>query len=234
MADVSSLKVDMHSHLIPGIDDGVNNTDDAVMILKRMQELGYEKVITTPHIMADVYLNNPDVIFNGLQELRIALQKADVDIVVEAAAEYCLDDGFRKHLENNNLLALKDKYLLVELPYFSVPPDFYENLFELQINKYKVVLAHPERYAFWYDNFSKLEDLKIRDVFFQINMISLTGFYSQAVKKVTEKLIDLDMVDFAGSDIHNLPYLEWFDKSLYMPYLEKLLDSGKLKNHLLL
>ena len=234
MADVSTLKVDMHSHLIPGIDDGVNSIEDAIVILRRMQQLGYKKVITTPHIMADVYLNNPDIIKNGLQELKTALQIADVDIVVEAAAEYCLDDGFSKHLENNNLLTLKDNYLLVELPYFSVPPDFYENLFELQINKYKIILAHPERYAFWYNDFSKLEDLKIRDILFQINMISLTGYYSNAVKKVTEKLIDLGMVDFAGSDLHNIPYLEKFENSLYMPYLEKLLDSGKLKNSLLL
>lgn len=232
--DLSTLKVDMHSHLIPGIDDGVNNLETSVSIVKKLHEFGLQKIITTPHIMADMYQNTTETITKGLNELKQALKENNINIEIDAAAEYCMDDGFKQQMNSGKLLTLKDDFILVELPYFSVPPDLYENIFELQVNKYKVIIAHPERYAYWYEDFSKLEDLKNRGLYFQANLISLTGAYSIHAKKLTEKLIELNMIDFVGSDIHNLPYLEYFEKSLYLPVLKKLLQSGMLKNHLLL
>ncbi len=232
--DISAIKVDMHSHLLPGIDDGVPDLQTSISIIKKFKELGYQKIITTPHIMSDIYKNTPEIIISAANKVREAIANEGIDIEFEAAAEYLIDDSFREILESNNLLTLKDKYLLIELPYFSAPPDIYEILFELQVNDYKIILAHPERYAYWHHDFSKLENLKFRDIFFQINIISLTGTYSPQVKKIAEKLIDLNMVDFAGSDAHYFQHTKLLEKSLYLPYTEKMLNSGNLKNHLLL
>ncbi len=231
--DISSFMVDMHSHLIPGIDDGVKDYESSIKIIREFISLGYKKVITTPHIMADIYKNNPEIIQKGLTELREVLKKENIEIEIDAAAEYLLDESFKEHLKNKNLMPLKDNYILVEVPYFSVPPDLYENIFEMQINNYKIIMAHPERYSFWYDDFSKLEDLKNRDVFFQLNLLSLSGYYPHPVKKIAEKLIDAEMIDFVGSDLHNTQQLPYFKKVLNSPALEKLLLSGKIKNDLL-
>jgi protein-tyrosine phosphatase len=232
--DVSGLLVDMHSHLIPGIDDGVKDLSSALTIIKYLQSLGYKKIITTPHIMLDIYKNTPEIILSEIEVLKKAVKDEGIEIEIEAAAEYLLDESFKDNMQKNNLLTLKDNYVLVELPYFMVPPDFYENIFELQTNNYKVIIAHPERYSYWHDDFSKLEDLKIRDVLFQINILSLSGYYSSQVKKVAERLIHHEMVEFAGSDLHNPQQLEFFQKALHTHSMEKLVKSGKLQNHLLL
>jgi tyrosine-protein phosphatase YwqE len=227
------LKADMHSHLIPGIDDGSPDMKTSLFLIREMKQLGYQKLITTPHISSDLYKNNPEIIQKGLLALQNRLKQEKIDIIIEAAAEYLIDDGFESLLNNNNLTTFSNKFLLIELPYFHLPPNLYDITFELQIKGYKIMLAHPERYLYWFNNMSKYEELKDRGVYFQLNMISLTGHYSQEVKKMAEKLIDARMIDFLGSDLHNPHYLEILKKSRYEIYLEKALMSGKIQNHTL-
>ena len=221
---------DMHSHLIPGIDDGAPNMEMVLEILGLMSKLGYKKVITTPHIMSDLYVNNATIIRNGEAEVKEAIQKAGIPIEFSAAAEYLIDEGFSKHLEAKELMTMGDNYVLVELPYFSPPPNLKSVLFELQLAGFKVILAHPERYSYWHNHFSTLEDLKDRSVFFQVNIISLSGHYSEKIRKVSQKLIEADMIDFLGSDVHSLQYFNLIEKTRQEPLLQKLLNSGRLKN----
>lgn len=231
--DLGRLVTDMHSHLIPGIDDGSPNMDTSVKLIKGMQNLGYKKLITTPHISTDIYKNNPEVIQQGLLKLRNRLEEENIDIEIVAAAEYLLDDGFETLLSENQLLTFGNKHVLVELPYFHIPPNLYEITFELQIKGYKIILAHPERYLYWYNDFNQFKALKDRGIYFQMNMISLTGHYSVEVKKMAEKLVDNEMIDFLGSDLHNAFYLEILKKTRYEIYLEKVMKSGAIQNHLL-
>ncbi len=227
------LKTDMHSHLIPGIDDGSPDMDTSVFLIREMKQLGYQKLITTPHISSDIFKNTTEIIQKGLAALQHRLEMEKLDIKVEAAAEYLIDDGFEKRLNSNNLITFSNKFLLVELPYFHLPPNLYDITFELQIKGYKIMLAHPERYLYWFNNMKKYEELKDRGVYFQLNMISLTGHYSQEVKKMAEKMIDAQMIDFLGSDLHNQHYLNILKKSQFEIYLEKVLMSGKIQNHIL-
>ncbi len=231
--DVSPLVTDMHSHLIPGIDDGVPDLDTAIALIKELAGLGYRKIVTTPHIMVDLYKNTPEIIRKGEKQVKEAIEAEKIEMEFEASAEYQLDEGFVSHFRNGELMTFGGKYLLLELSYFNAPPNLYEMLFDLQVAGYKVILAHPERYAYWHRDFSKLEDLKNRNVYFQLNMISLSGYYSLPIKKISERLIDGGMVDFIGSDLHSHQYLNLIEKALYEPYLEKLIGSGTLKNHLL-
>jgi protein-tyrosine phosphatase len=230
LTDFSAVKADMHSHFIPGIDDGAKTLEDSVNLIRRMHELGYKKLITTPHIQHDFFRNTPEIILSGLEKVRAALKSENIPVQLEAAAEYLLDDGFEEKAARGNLLSFSDRYILVELSYFNPNPNLKTFVFNLQVDGYKVILAHPERYTYWFSDFSKYEDLKNRGVFFQVNLVSLAGFYPDPVKKMAEKLIDKEMIDFVGSDMHNMNYMQALEKCLKEKALLKLVESGKLMN----
>lgn len=220
----------MHSHLIPGIDDGAKTLDDSVSLVRRMNSLGYTKLITTPHIQHDFFRNTPEIILGGLEKVRNAVREEKIPVELEAAAEYLLDDGFETLAEQGKLLSFSGKHILVELSYFNPNPNLKSLVFNLQCDGYKVILAHPERYTYWFSDIGKFEDLKSRGVFFQLNIVSLAGFYPDPVKKFAEKLIDKGMYEFAGSDMHNMNYMNALEKSLKEKSLKKLIESGKLLN----
>jgi protein-tyrosine phosphatase len=220
----------MHSHLIPGIDDGARTLDDSITLARRMHQLGYKKLITTPHIQHEFFRNTPEIILSGLEKVRKAMKTENIPVEIHAAAEYLLDDGFEEKAARGNLLTFSGKYLLVELSYYNPHPNLKTFVFNLQVDGYKVILAHPERYTYWFSDFSMYEDLKDRGVFFQINLVSLAGFYPEPIKKMAEKLIDKGMIEFVGSDMHNTNYLEALEKSLKERSLAKLVASGKLLN----
>jgi len=232
-ADLSAMKTDMHSHLIPGIDDGAPDMTTVITLLSLMAKWGLQKVITTPHIMNDLYRNTSEIIREGEKKVREAIQKAGIQIEFKAAAEYLLDDGFPRLVEKKDLLTISDNYLLVELPYFSPPVNLKEILFEVQLAGYRIILAHPERYAYWHSNFGKYEELYANGLFFQLNVISLSGNSSSKTRRLSQKLIDAEMIDFLGTDIHNLQYFTIVEKTLREPSLMKLIDSGRLKNPVL-
>ncbi len=226
------LQTDIHSHLIPGIDDGAKSMAASLNLVKKLKELGFRKLVTTPHVMVDLYRNDAARIKSGAEALRKALAESGMEIELEAAAEYKIDEGLPVLLEQGELLSFGDNYLLVELPYYSPPLDLKEQLFALQSAGYTPILAHPERYVYWHKEFSKLEELKGLGVLFQLNTISLSGHYPRLTKKTSVKLIDAGMVDFLGSDVHNSQYFPLLEKAMQEPALRKLIDSGTLKNHL--
>jgi protein-tyrosine phosphatase len=228
--DLSLLVTDFHSHLIPGIDDGVNNMDDAIDLIKQFKQLGYKKLITTPHIQDEFYKNNPEIILKGLQEVKAAVAAANIEMELEAAAEYLIDDGFLEKFSNQKLMTFGDNHLLIEFSYYSPHPDLKNILFNLQLEGYKLVLAHPERYTYWHNNFKSLQELKDREVLFQLNTVSLSGHYGKEAKAMAEKMIRHKMIDFIGSDMHNWHYMTSLLSACYKKSLKTLMDSGKLLN----
>lgn len=232
-ADMSAIGTDMHSHLIPGIDDGSDSLETSIELIKGMQALGYKKLITTPHIQGEFYCNTPETIMPGLQRVQRELAKQHINIELQAAAEYLIDDKFEQKYKSGELLTFGRKHLLVEFSYFNEHPRWRDFFFDLQIAGYNLILAHPERYSYFFREFAKYEEIKDRGVLFQININSLTGYYSGEVKKMAERFIDLGMVDLAGSDLHNAHYLQALQQASSNKYLRKLIDSGNLKNHTL-
>jgi protein-tyrosine phosphatase len=232
-ADMGILATDMHSHLIPGIDDGAKTIEDSIELIRNLQEMGYKKIITTPHIQGEFYQNTPEIINAGLERVRRELKKQNIFIEIEAAAEYLIDDKFEEKYKSGNLMTFGKKCLLVELSYFNEHPNWKQFIFDLQIEGFQIILAHPERYSYWFRNWRKYEEMKDRGVWFQLNIISLTGYYSNEVKKVAEKMIDEGLMDLAGTDMHNLRYMEALQNARTEKYLRKLMDSGKLKNQIL-
>ncbi|HYG52179.1 MAG TPA: CpsB/CapC family capsule biosynthesis tyrosine phosphatase [Flavobacteriales bacterium] len=224
------LKADMHSHFIPGIDDGAQTIDDSLALIAEMKALGYAKVITTPHIMGDTYKNGKHNILPGLELVRAAVNEKSIDIVVEASAEYYIDADLEDKIRARDMLPFSNNYILFEMPFVSEPPNLGSIIFELQLGGYKPVMAHVERYPFWFTNFNKIIDLRDKGVFIQMNITSLTGIYGLPTKKIAEKLIDEKMVDFLGSDCHHLGHIELIKKACHLPYLEKAIKNCELLN----
>ncbi len=235
LPDFSALQVDLHSHLIAGVDDGSNSIDESLQMLRKFQRLGYSKVITTPHIMTDYYRNTPEIILGGLSDLKQELDKTDIDIEVEVAAEYYIDHEFQEKLEQNEeFLTFGDRYILVEFSFQDAPLNLEQILFDLQIARYKPVLAHVERFAAFHRNKQIFQKLKDKGIFFQLNLISLAGYYSKPVKTIAEYLIKNEMIEFAGSDAHGMRHLEALDSIRSNKYAIELIKSGRLLNNELL
>jgi len=230
--DFARIGVDMHSHLIPGIDDGSTTIEESVELIRAMKDLGYKKHIITPHIMADKYKNTPEIIREGLDKLRNAVKELRIDMELEAAAEYLIDDQLMEKIDSGNILTLGDNFILTELSYFTEPPNINAIFFELQTNGYNVILAHPERYLYWHDKKDKYRDLYDRGIYLQLNINSLTGWYSKESKKIAEYLIDNKLIKFLGSDTHNLVYPNELRKCTAMPYLHKAFETNKIMNYI--
>jgi protein-tyrosine phosphatase len=227
--DLSIIGVDMHSHLIPGIDDGSRSMDETIAMLAKFESLGYKKIITTPHIMQEVYPNTSEIINQGLNQVQETAKSLGLSIEIEAAAEYYFDDHLIELIKNRNVLSFGDAYVLVEFS-FHTPPIFENQLFfEMQMAKYKPVLAHFERYPYFHDSLDKAKEYREKGVNIQVNLNSLTGHYGPQVRKQAEKLIDANLVDFVGSDCHRMQHLMILEEHLSNPYFHKL-EKLVLKN----
>jgi protein-tyrosine phosphatase len=229
-ADFSVLKADMHSHFIPGIDDGAKTMNDSLQLIRAMEEFGYTKVVTTPHIMSDAYRNTPEIILGGLEKVREAVAKAGMKIKVDAAAEYYLDYDFERKLKEKKLLTFGQNYVLFEMAFVNPPDNLNGFIFDMQMAGYKPVMAHVERYGFWQSDYSKYEDFASRGVILQLNINSVTGHYSQETKKAAQWLIDKDMISLVGSDCHHMGHIELMKKAQTDKYMHKLLASKRLLN----
>jgi len=225
------LKTDMHSHLIPAIDDGAASLNDSIDMIKALYELGYQKIITTPHVMSDFYKNTPETILRGLDLVRAELQKQNIYVELQAAAEYYLDYEFEEKIKKGNLLTFSDNYILVETSFLEAPPNFKDLIFQLQLLGYKVILAHPERYPFM--SMEDYEDLQSRSVFLQLNLISLIGHYGADVQKKANKMIDHELISFVGTDCHHMGHAALYEKCQTTRAWHQLVGSGKLLNHTL-
>lgn len=223
-----TLKVDIHSHLLPGIDDGVKSFGESLEILRALQNLGYQKVITTPHIYSEVYPNTPAIIEAKYDELMLHLKESDLSIEVDYAAEYFIDTSFLEVInKGERILTFGNKYVLMETPFLSKPLIFDEVIFQLKAKGYIPVLAHPERYLYLENDMTWLKEISARGVLLQINLPSLVGVYGNSVKKMALELINESKVSFFGSDLHRIKQLPVVTQALKtrLKKVEPLNDS---------
>jgi len=224
------LKVDLHSHLIPGIDDGSQSMEESLSLLKVMEVLGYQKVITTPHIMLDAYRNTPESIRNGLQTLREAAAKEGISIEIDAAAEYYLDDGFEDLLRKGDLLSIKGNYLLFETSYFAKPIQLEEMIFSISSSGYIPLMAHPERYRYVKDPLAEYGRFKELGVLFQVNLNSFGGHYGKDAKYKANFLRKEGMIDFLGSDVHHAKQVDTLSGVFLSEAYRDIFEHNKILN----
>jgi protein-tyrosine phosphatase len=233
-ADFSSLYCDMHSHLIPGIDDGVPDIETSIKLITGLMNIGYKKIITTPHVMWDLYKNNNEIIRSGCEAVKNEIDNKKLPIDFYAAAEYFIDDHFDKLVDDDlPLLTLRENMVLVEFPFVQEPAELKKIIFKLQIKGYQPVIAHPERYLYFGANKNWYEELKNAGCVFQINLLSLIGFYGKAPQELSQYLIRKKFIDLLGTDLHNEQHLEILQNYPALDLVSKLVDSGLVQNHLL-
>ncbi|SEB70292.1 Tyrosine-protein phosphatase YwqE [Tenacibaculum sp. MAR_2009_124] len=205
--------VDIHSHLLPGIDDGAKDLENSIQLIEKMSSYGINNFVTTPHVLGDVYPNSSELILEKSNEVKSELIKRGYkNIQFRAAAEYMMDEKFVDRLANDDILTLKDNYILVEMSYFNAPFNLFDILFEIQLKGYKPVLAHPERYNFYHKDFQMYYKLKKAGCVFQLNLLSLTEQYGKGVQKITNKLLEEGLYDFVGTDTHHMNHLRLLNK----------------------
>ena len=204
-----SIHTDMHSHFLPGIDDGSPNLETSLELIRRMMKLGYKKFITTPHIMWEMYKNTPEIINEKLELLRSALKTAGMDVEINAAAEYFLDDHVEKLLnQKQKLLTLHDNLVLVEFSLASQPFNVKDVLFEMTMQGYQPVIAHPERYVYFEQAKDFYDELKDAGYHFQLNINSLSGYYGRSANTLAQHLIKIIELSYVGfyslNSAHNI------------------------------
>jgi len=225
--------IDLHSHLIPGIDDGSLNMEQSIQMVKTLKEMGFKRLITTPHIMSHKFPNNKDIILRGLDSLKNELLSNNIDIPIQAAAEYYYDEHFIELIERKDLLTFGDNYVLFELSYTTPVFGLEQVVYKLLSAGYKPILAHPERYSYFNSNLEKYHQLKDMGLLFQLNVNSLNNFYGKKVKIAAKYLINKGLVDFVGSDTHRPNYLESLQKSLSIKEFKSIENKNRILNNYL-
>jgi protein-tyrosine phosphatase len=223
------METDIHSHLLPGIDDGVPDVATAVHFIAQLQHLGIKKIITTPHIMMDRYPNSTETMAGPYQAVKDALVQKNISLPFHYAAEYYLDEQFEA-LMKLPLHTLNGQLILVEISFMSAPPQLHQWLFELESLGYTPLLAHPERYNYCHKNFEMYEQFKQWGCKFQLNLLSLTGYYGKHIQQAAEKLIELEMIDFIGTDLHHERHLRAIQDIAKNKKLRLLLEKYPFQN----
>ena len=228
------LKVDIHSHLIPGIDDGAQSMEESLILLRGLEEIGYKKVITTPHIMLDAYKNNRKIILSGLDDLRRVAKEEEIALEIDAAAEYYLDDGFLDLLKEGNMLTFADDHLLFETSYVAKPMQLEEMIFAIGAAGYKPVMAHPERYRYVKDPEKEYGRLKELGVMFQVNLNSFGGGYGKQAQGQALFLSQHGMIDLLGSDTHHKKHVSSLGKVIQSERYSEIFENNTILNDTLL
>ncbi len=203
--DFSFLGCDMHSHFIPGIDDGAKTPEDSLELIRGMQARGYSKLITTPHVYGEFYNNSGNDILDHYIVLKELLAYNGIAMSLDVAAEYFLDQHFMNVILPGGLLTFGGarKYVLVEVSMMGWPRVFDEIIFAIQAQGYSPVLAHPERYTYEGDPSFFLR-LKERNILMQLNLLAVSGYYGATIRERAFRYLDAGVYDFCGSDVHHL------------------------------
>jgi protein-tyrosine phosphatase len=227
VTNIAWLGVDIHSHLLPGIDDGAKDLTQSVIFIKALNALGFNKLFCTPHIFSDLYPNTPKTILSALDNVNSAIKQLNLNVEISSAAEYMIDETFKI---SEQLLGLPGKYILIEMSYMYETPNIEQIISGLQLIGYNVILAHPERYGFYHKYPEKYDKLKHAGVFFQLNLLSVSGYYGKHVKGIADNLLAKGSYDFAATDLHHQHHLTALKLIISNGSLYKLIGNYPFKN----
>ncbi|MFT3679162.1 MAG: histidinol phosphatase [Ferruginibacter sp.] len=220
------VTTDIHSHILPGIDDGSPNIETSLKLVKGLYDIGIRKTVATPHVIGDMYRNTPEIINEALEKLNTACRENNIQVEISAAAEYMLDDYFLKLLHNNEtLLPIHGKIILTEQSYATPTTNLNEISFDLVSRGYKPIMAHPERYFFYHNDYDEYGHLKDMGFLLQVNLLSLTGYYGKAVVKAAKYILENDLADLVGTDMHHERHLRALQDKNNLEIFQKYLGN---------
>jgi len=206
--------VDIHSHILPGIDDGASTISHTTKLLEGLNKIGFSKCIATPHTLPEIWENTSNGIKETFQTTKEQLQEPHQKMLQRAASEYMINEAFLERLQTEPLLTIKDNIVLIEMSYMNPPLALKEIIFEIQLKGYQPLLAHPERYLFYHQNTKMYQTLKELDVKFQLNLLSSVGYYGSSVATAADFLLKENYIDFVGTDVHHMKHIGAFENKL--------------------
>lgn len=199
--DLSWMEVDMHSHILPGLDDGCANTAESMKILRHLADLNLKQLYFTPHVFKEMYPNTVSHIERAFAQLSIG---EFAGFFGGYAAEYMVDSHFEQLLKaDEKLLTLPTNLILIEMSYAQEYNQIERMILDLLIEGYNPILAHPERYKFYHGNVNQIRRLREIGCLLQVNLLSVTGYYGMHEKRMAKYLASEGLVDLVGTDIHH-------------------------------
>ena len=217
--------IDIHSHLLPGIDDGAKSIEDTSEMLLQLKSIGFEKCITTPHTLPGVWENTKEGILTTFIQTKSELPESTSEMLHITASEYMMNETFHERIQTDELLTIKDNFVLVEMSYLNPPLALLDIIFELKLKGYQPILAHPERYFFYHQNQKMYKTLKELDVLFQLNLLSVVGYYGSSVAIIADRLLKENLIDFVGSDVHHMQHVNSFQNKIIIKSEKKLIEA---------
>ena len=233
-SDYFPIVTDIHSHILPGIDDGSPDIATSLELIEGLMKLGITQSIATPHIIGDLYRNDSETVNNALSLLKKALLEKQIDFKVSAAAEYMLDDYFLELLTlNKPLLTVKDNLLLTEFSYADKPYNVEQLLFHIITGGYQAILAHPERYGYYHNDYKQYDRLNEIGFMLQVNLLSLTGYYGKPAAKAAHYIIKNNLHSFVGTDLHHARHLSALSDNNNRQIFSTIFNNKKLNEDML-
>ena len=235
--DFSAIAVDFHAHWLPAVDDGCQTIKESITILTELKHRGYKKVYVSPHIMGERYTNTKHELQARFEDFKNSQLVVDLNLELGLTAEYLLDEKFEGKIKSNDFLTLGSNHLLIETSMNYDFPFVKDYIFELQKLGYKLILAHPESYHYIYqemncmDLYLRLIDMGLE---LQLNLFSLAGLFGAQSQKIAERLIENGAYTYVSSDIHHPQQIKFFTELQNSVFLNTLIQSNKLNNHLFL
>lgn len=227
--DLSWIQVDMHSHIIPGIDDGCKDVAESLVLLERLHAMGLTQFYFTPHIFRDMYPNTSATIASAFEQVQTACTST---VKVGYAAEYMVDNAFDQLLLDPEveLLTLPGKYILIEMSYMQESKQIEKTVFDLQILGYKPILAHPERYIFYHQQPERIKHLRDIGCLLQVNLLSVYGYYGAPEKRMARYLMDKGWIDLIGTDVHHERHVKAIEHGIHKEDISHYFKKCKIQN----
>ncbi|WP_312716624.1 tyrosine-protein phosphatase [Sphingobacterium multivorum] len=223
------MHADMHSHILPGIDDGCKTMEESLDLLDQLAGLGLRRFHFTPHVFKEMYPNTPENIEQAYMQLK---NKGLDEILGGYAAEYMLDSNFEKCLgkDEKDLLTLPDHHILIEMSYIQENNQIERLIFDLLIAGYNPILAHPERYTFYQKDIQKIKRLRDIGCLLQVNLLSLIGYYGSNERRVAKYLAEEGIIDLIGTDVHHERHVRALEQGVQGENLRRYFKKCELLN----
>lgn len=193
---------DVHCHLLPGVDHGAQTVEESLELIARQKAMGIDRIMFTSHVTENTFENTPETLKQGFDILKAAVEEKGIELDMHYSAEYRLDEYWIKQRDEGRLVALPGNYILLENSYQQELLMLDDIMFDIQLKGYRPILAHPERYPYYAMRHDRYRTLHNAGVKFQVNLLSLAGYYGVGPQQTAEWLIDNDFCDFLGSDMH--------------------------------
>lgn len=224
---------DVHSHILPGVDHGSQDVDDSLEMLEAELSMGINRVMCTSHVTAETFENTPETLHAAYDELKAAVEREKIPVEIFVSAEYRIDEYWHKEWEAGHIVPMPGNYVLLENSFVQELIGIDDMMFDLQTSGYSPILAHPERYRYYYDRHDRLRKLHSASVSFQVNILSLAGYFGDGARKAAVWLIENGLCDMLGSDMHSMEHAYVIKDYIQSRDWKKLCEKNDLERKII-